>query len=258
MTEKPYEQLRAEALHFWPTGRPPSPKYNPRSLVELRCERPIADDSLDHLEPRGTARDNTHWLPFVAKCEQLFSHRDVRYLDIGCAGGGLVFDFAARRHFAMGLEGSDYSLRHKRAEWATIPDNLYTCDVTRRFSIADRGTGQPFEFDVIGIWDVLEHLAEERLDVFFSNVRSHLSRDGLFCGTVSTREAMHSATTGRNHHETVQPKDWWLNAFATAGFKNVARPTFDFFDYPRGNGIIFPANFQEHPDEGFHFVLTSA
>lgn len=254
MVRKSYEEMRGESAHFWPSGFPVALKYDPAELVDFRCKKPVADDSLDHLEPRGTAHDNTHWLPFVAKCEAYFGFRDLRYLDLGCAGGGLVFDFATRRHLAIGLEGSDYSLARKRAEWATIPRNLSTCDITHPFFLTERATGAPMLFDVIGIWDALEHLSEERLPAFFNNVRTHLSPTGLFCGTVSTREAAHSESGG-NHHETVQPRAWWENLFSSHGLVGAAEDIFEFDDYPRGNGIIFPADFQLRPDEGFHFVL---
>lgn len=251
-----YDDMRAASGHFWPSEYPVALKQRARDLIDLRCEKAVADDSLDHIEPRGTARDNTHWLPFVAKCEQHFGFRDLKYLDLGCAGGGLVFDFAIRRHFAMGLEGSDFSKINRRAEWATIPDNLFTCDITRRFDIIEKASGAAMQFDVIGLWDVIEHLPEERLDIFFANVRRHLAPDGLFCGTVSTREASHSGS-GRNHHETVQPRAWWLDTFERHGLSMTAN-VFAFQDFPRGNGIIFPANFAERPEEGFHFVLRAA
>lgn len=254
MSPQSYEEMRTESAHFWPNTYPVALKYDPSQLVAFSCERPVADDSLDHLEPRGTAKDNTHWLPFVARCEAHFGFKDLKYLDLGCAGGGLVFDFATRRHLAIGLEGSDYSLVRRRAEWATIPNNLFTCDITRPFSLKSKENGNPIPFDVIGIWDALEHLAEARLETFFANVMTHLASDGLFCGTVSTREA-HRSETGGNHHEIVQPRQWWDDAFAKAGFEPHPQQVFQFTDFPRGNGIIFPANFETHPEQGFHFVL---
>lgn len=257
MTQKSYEQMRAESGHFWPLGFLPSLKYDPADLIDFSCDRAIAEDSLDHIEPRGTANDNTHWLPFVVKCEAYFKYRDLRYLDLGCAGGGLVFDFATRRHLAIGLEGSDYSKVRRRAEWATIPNNLFTCDITFPFQVTERATGLPIRFDVIGIWDALEHLPESRLPTFFSNVRNHLSETGFFCGTVSTREASKS-THGGNHHETVRPRNWWEEIFRECGLAPLADQVFAFDDFPRGNGIIFPADFRAKPEEGFHFVLERA
>jgi SAM-dependent methyltransferase len=255
MPTKTYDDLRAEAVHFWPPGFPIELKYDPAALVEVKCEKLLADDSLDHLEPRGTAQDNTHWTPFVARCEAYFGFRDLRYLDLGCAGGGLVFDFAVRRHFAIGLEGSDYSLLRKRAEWASIPKNLYTGDMTRWFRIVERATGAPMLFDVIGIWDALEHLEAERLPTFFDNVSTHLAADGLLCGTVSTRAAR-TSPSGGNHHATVRPRSWWEAEFAAHGFVSTPTSVFKFEEFPRGNGIVFPADFSVRPDDGFHFTLV--
>jgi 2-polyprenyl-3-methyl-5-hydroxy-6-metoxy-1,4-benzoquinol methylase len=257
MSKVAYEQLRAECAHFWPPGYPLVPKYDARELIEFRCEKAIATDSLDHIEPRGTAKDNTHWVPFIARCEAIFGFRDLRYLDLGCAGGGLVFDFLARRHFAIGLEGSDFSLLRRRAEWATIPHHLFTCDITHPFRVLERATGETLHFDVIGIWDALEHLPEERLPTFFSNVAAHLSPQGVFCGTVSTREA--SASTGdRNHHATVKPKCWWETVFANHKLELIEPSPFELNDFPRGNGILFPADFSLRPDDGFHFVARKS
>jgi len=38
-------------------------------------------------------------------------------MDIRCSGGGLVLDGILKGHFAIGLEGSDYSKKRQRAEW---------------------------------------------------------------------------------------------------------------------------------------------
>lgn len=250
-----YEQMRGEADHFWPRDFAFRPKYDPAELVAFDCERPLAADSIDHLEPRGTANDNTHWVPFVVRCEEYFGGRDLRYLDLGCAGGGLVFDFAFRRHVAIGLEGSDYSRLRGRAEWGRLPRHLDTCDITFPFAFTDRESGERYRFDVIGIWDALEHLDEKRLPVFFENVRAHLAKDGLFAGTVSTRPAKLSESH-RNHHATVRPREWWETLFDAQGFEPVDG-VFAFDDYPRGNGIIYPADFKARPDTGFHFTLKA-
>jgi SAM-dependent methyltransferase len=250
-----YDQWRGSADHFWPRDFTFLPKYDPAALADFSCERSLAADSIDHLEPRGTANDNTHWVPFVVRCEEHFGGRDLRFLDLGCAGGGLVADFALRRHLAVGLEGSDYSKARGRAEWGRLPQHLHTCDITYPFAFAERTSGDPFRFDVISIWDALEHLDETRLPVVFENVRAHLAEGGLFVGTVSTRAA--KASTGeRNHHATVQPREWWERTFETEGFRPV-EGVFAHEDYPRGNGVIFPADFKASPDTGFHFTLTA-
>ena len=235
-----------------------SPQYNPKELIDLDRTEKVAIHSIDHLYPRGTAQDNTRWPVFVKKCEELFEG-DIAYLDLGCSGGGLVFDFALRGHFAMGLEGSDYSLKRLRAEWRTIPDNLYTCNIAKPFSIRSKADQTVLHFHVISSWDVVEHLSVSELQVMFANVREHLRDDGFFVGTVATRAAvpMNGAV---NHHVTVKDKEWWLQFFKDNGFRDVsAEEVFSFEDFPRGTGNFNdPADLRKNPEGGFHFVLVKA
>ena len=61
--------------------------------IKLVTEYPVAHDSLDHTDPLGTINDNTRNYGFYNKCRLLYGEH-VRFLDLGCAGGGLVFEFA--------------------------------------------------------------------------------------------------------------------------------------------------------------------
>jgi hypothetical protein len=54
-------------------------------------------------------------------------------MDLGCSGGGIILDALLRGHMAIGLEGSDVSLKQQRAEWRVIPNHLFTCDITKPF-----------------------------------------------------------------------------------------------------------------------------
>jgi SAM-dependent methyltransferase len=222
-------------------------------VFQLETEKPVAVESVDHRFPKGTAKNSPRWPRFVFACERLFGPK-LSFLDLGCAGGGLVLDFVLRGHDALGLEGSDYSLLRQRAEWRTLPHRLMTCDIAVPFSVR-RTNGEAMRFDVISAWDVLEHISETALPVMLENVRKHLSPRGIFTGTVSTRLAG-SAPDGTNYHATVQPKAWWEAAFAKAGFAPRQPEPFLFEDYPRGNGNNFPANFRENPETGFHFALS--
>lgn len=232
-----------------------SPAKLPAREIELFSEHPLAADSVDHLYPRGTANDNTRWPRFVTKCESLFPGESLNFLDLGCAGGGLVLDFALKGHFAMGLEGSDYSLKRQRAEWRTIPGNLFLCDIAKEYSILKNDSLEIKKFHVISAWDVIEHIEEKELSQFLENVTRHLRNDGYFIGSVSTRAAGGTTPDGRNHHATVQDRQWWLELFRNAGFQFSRESDFQATDFPRGNGILFPADFEKAPESGFHFVL---
>ena len=172
--------------------------------MNLVTDFPIAYESYDHIEPKGTAADNTHCPAFVARVEELSNGNKIKFADLGCSGGGLVKDFIDAGHEAIGIEGSDYSLRNKRAEWATIPDHLTTADITKPFFIVSDGvTGQ---CDIITAWDVLEHISEVDLGVLIANIRNNLKTGGLFVASVATFE-------DHPHHVTLKEKDWWLNLF---------------------------------------------
>lgn len=172
--------------------------------MNLITDFPIAYESYDHIEPKGTAADNTHCPAFVKRVEELSNGKKIKFADLGCSGGGLVKDFIDSGHEAIGIEGSDYSLRNKRAEWATIPDHLTTADITKPFFIVNEGiTGQ---CDVMTAWDVLEHIHENDLGVLISNIRNNLKTGGLFVASVATFE-------DHPHHVTLKDRDWWINLF---------------------------------------------
>lgn len=172
--------------------------------MNLVTDFPIAYESFDHIEPKGTAADNTHCAAFVTRVEELSNGKKIKFADLGCSGGGLVKDFIDAGHEAIGIEGSDYSLRNKRAEWATIPNHLTTADITKPFFIVNEGvTGQ---CDIITAWDVLEHIGEVDLGVLITNIRNNLKTGGLFVASVATFE-------DHPHHVTLKERDWWLNLF---------------------------------------------
>jgi predicted TPR repeat methyltransferase len=75
----------------------------------------------------------------------------LRILDLGCSGGGFVKDCLDDGCLAVGLEGSNYSKNLRRAEWRTIPENLFTADLTTPFQVfSEFPEGEvPLTFDVI-------------------------------------------------------------------------------------------------------------
>lgn len=88
-----------------------------RRLI-VRATREVAYESPDHLIPFGTRRDNSTHRRFNKKLCELFGlDTSLWVLDLGCSGGGFVKDCLDEGHMAVGIEGSDYSKKLRRAEW---------------------------------------------------------------------------------------------------------------------------------------------
>jgi len=180
-------------------------------VYKVDAEKPVATDSPDHLNVWGTARDNSTNHRFNDKAFLLFGRRRLRVMDLGCSGGGFVRSMLDDGHDAIGIEGSDYSARTRRAEWRAIPERLFTADVSEPFVVAKEH--EQAEFDLITAWELLEHLREESFKVFCSNVLRHLSRNGLFIASVCT-------SPDAQWHQTVRPRTWWLEMFDRFGLEN--------------------------------------
>ena len=105
-------------------------------------------------------------------------------MDLGCAGGQLIKDFLDYTPYAIGLEGSDYSIIHNRACWPQLYNsNLFTCDISRPFSV-EYG-GKPFLCDIISAWELCEHIHPDRINIFLKNIYNHLGPNGVFMASVS-------------------------------------------------------------------------
>lgn len=175
-------------------------------------DRPVALDSPDHLHPFGTAVDNSVAPAFNAK---LFTLIGPAVLDLGCAGGGFVESILKDGGEAFGVEGSDYSLVRKRAAWTTIPDRLFTADITKPFKII-RDDGAVMLFNVITAWEVLEHIQESDLAGLFDNIKAALIPDGYLIVSISTVPGFHD--DGTVLHQNVQSREWWIDRLGSEGF----------------------------------------
>jgi 2-polyprenyl-3-methyl-5-hydroxy-6-metoxy-1,4-benzoquinol methylase len=221
-------------------------------LYLLETNNPVAIQSNDHIYPRGTKFDNTRHPRFVLACENIFLNKKLSVLDLGCAGGGIVYDFIHRGHNALGLEGSDYSKINQRAEWRIIPDNLKTCDITKPFKIHNKTVNCIAQFDIICMWEVLEHINEEDQFQLFNNIATHLKPEGYFVGSI----AMHDdIVNGVSFHPTLHNQDWWKAKFKELGFRFIENGFMTFGDNCRGSGNgIWDSNFKINPEMGFHFI----
>ena len=204
-------------------------------MITVRTDHPVAIDSPDHLHPWGTRHDNSRCAAFNAKLIALVPNLSV--LDLGCSGGGFVKDITDAGYMAVGIEGSDLSKRQQRAEWATIPERLFTADITKPFLVSE-------DFSIVTAWEVIEHIAEHDLDAVFANVAEHLMPGGLFIMSVSTGQDWSSGTP---LHQTVQSQLWWHYRFLNAGWEN--RPEIVAY---------FGDDMVRVEDKSFHVCLTRA
>lgn len=218
--------------------------------VIVKAQRPVAYLSPDHLMPWGTRRDNSKNRRFNEKLYALYQQqrRQLKILDLGCAGGGFVKDCLDDGCLAIGLEGSDYSRKYCRAEWASIPNFLFTCDITGDFDIfveSTDGSGRLI-FDVVTAWEVMEHIAEADLSKLAANVYKHLSPGGLWIMSISPNEEV---INGIKLHQTVKPKSWWVEKFKQLGFEHLE----EYVRYFNGQFIRGPKYWAPN---SFHLVVS--
>lgn len=182
---------------------------------EVATNHPIALGSLDHIHPLGTKQDNHTSAAFIMNLEAIFGRFNL--LDLGCAGGALVRDCILQEHGAVGIEGSDWSIKHERPHWPELHNKaLFTADIAQPFTVytPNRGTAV---FDVVTAWDVLEHIKCGDLPQVFQNVKEHLDEDGLFIGSIYCGPSKHE---GVDLHETQLSVEEWQALFAIHGFKD--------------------------------------
>ena len=217
------------------------------AVINLKAEKELAFDSPDHIMPWGTRHDNSRNRRFNSKIYSLHSHlKTLKILDIGCAGGGFVADCLNDGHIAVGLEGSDWSRKYQRAEWAHIPQFLFTCDVTRNFDLYDE-KGNRIMFDFVTAWEMLEHIKEADISGVITNIKKHLLPTGLLIVSISTGPDI---INGVNLHQTTQPRSFWVKKFAEHEFI----PMQTHLRYFNGQFIREAS----HGDENFHLVLSCA
>jgi cyclopropane fatty-acyl-phospholipid synthase-like methyltransferase len=206
------------------------------SKVELITEFPVAWKSPDHLVPTGTKNDNNTNTGYIEEVENLFNKQKINVMDLGCAGGQLIVDFANRGHLAVGVEGSDYNIKHQLHNWPEYHKKvLFTADLTKPYKVLDEN-GEQVKFDLISAWEVIEHISWSNLDIFFENMFSNLKDDGIFVGSINTGPDIREENGKLIFlHQTVFPEEFWkthiLNKYLVEAypFKNRVRTMQEYF-----------------------------
>jgi 2-polyprenyl-3-methyl-5-hydroxy-6-metoxy-1,4-benzoquinol methylase len=186
-----------------------SGRVEPGGKFAVETNHRVAFESPDHIAPKGTAVNNSTNKKFVLHMDA-YLRRELKagtdtlnFMDLGCSGGQLVADFMKLKWRGVGLEGSDFSLKFKRANWATLANtNLFTCDITKPYQVTL--DGNPGQFHLITAWEVMEHIATPDLDIVIAQIRKHLAPGGYFVASTTETSDIHE---GLELHQTQ-----WTNA----------------------------------------------
>ena len=198
-------------------------------MFRVETEFPIAYDSPDHIMPWGTMNDNSTNLDFIKEISDLYNG-NYKFMDLGCSGGQLVVDIHNSNNIAIGLEGSDYSIKHNRANWPEFNNKiLFTCDIVKPYTIYYNNAS--ILFNVITAWEVVEHIKPSDLEQFFININNHLEYDGLFLASISTHMDI---INGVHLHQSVFSEvDWYNHIFP----KSLEKTKLKIYQYPFNNKV---------------------
>jgi SAM-dependent methyltransferase len=210
-------------------------------MTTVETNYPVAYDSPDHIMPYGTANDNYTDANFVDELQEYFKVNyglsTINFMDLGCSGGQLAIDFLNKGNFSVGLEGSDYSVHHKRANWPQYHNtNLFTADITKPYKVYNDGTR--VYFDLITSWEVVEHIADEDLNPLFSHISDNLKVGGIFLASVCFIE---DVINGVRLHQSVHSKEEWYNSVLPRVLEgtNLEVLPYDFKYNVRGGPMSF-------------------
>lgn len=187
--------------------------------ITINTDTPIAFDSPDHLYPTGAKGDNNTSIGLIEELEARYG-KDFSIMDWGCSFGQFIVDCHERGHVAVGLEGASYPPEHS-PNWKQYHNKvLFSCDVSRPFTV--EADGKPLLFDIITMWEVLEHFPPERLDQVMQNVHKHLKSGGTFIGSI-----------GKYSSPSVEGVELHLSLFPEAHWRDtIMAPYFTYGPYP--------------------------
>jgi SAM-dependent methyltransferase len=170
--------------------------------------------------------EETHWW-FVARraiTKHLLNHikipRNAKILDLGCGSGGNLPMLAAYGE-VFGCEMNDkvreYSIKRNVATvaYGKIPDEI---------PFADQ------KFDLIAMFDVLEHIEDDRAAL--AAAAGRLEKDGVLLITVPAFQFLFSRHDKLHHHFRRYSKSELKQRITEAGFKIEFLNYWNFFLFP--------------------------
>lgn len=234
-----------------------SPVFTKAAAIELLTDHSIASGSNDHLSPDSTMEGVSRPTFFVQNCIDVLGP-EMACLDLGTGAAGIVFEFTMRGILALGVDGSDFCRRNRIGYWPLLTSSLFTCDITQPFTFRSKTTQSVAHFDLITMWEVLEHIGETGLPALFGNIAAHLTENGYFIGSISF--VPYNDEQGHPYHVTLRPQEWWREKFRESGLVMLENHPFNEKWFPRGNGPRFQDfhNYARHPEDGYLFVARKA
>jgi 2-polyprenyl-3-methyl-5-hydroxy-6-metoxy-1,4-benzoquinol methylase len=203
-------------------------------MINIITNKHIAADSADHTHPHGCVNDNNGTQQYLNSIKKYFNNKQINVLDLGCAGGQIIINHLEVGDFAVGLEGSSNVFNGAgKHNWEKYYNkNLFLCDITEPFTCLSDNV--PILFDVIQMWEVLEHISEDKIDTLFKNIFTHLKDDGIFLGSISQQ-------VDNLHHVSIFSKEKWNEIFIKNKF-NLNDYVLDVYPRSIGNpGFSFTA-----------------
>jgi hypothetical protein len=190
--------------------------------IRLETDHPLATESLDYLHPLGSKGNNIA-KAFVDRILSLYADPP-SLLDLGCAGGGVVrLMIEAGSPMAYGLDGTADPLTSERSDWGLNPDNYFTCDITKPFSL--KLANDPTVtmcFHVVTCCEVFEHIHEYDVKHVFENINRHTvfhPSTGVNPLCIFTISNDSSWSDGVDLHITKRDRVWWLDIFQQLGWR---------------------------------------
>src|SRR5574343_106652 len=208
-----------------------------------KSEYKIATESNDNLYPVGAINDNYTNTDLIKKVQNYFN-RNIKMLDLGCAGGQFVVDFNNLGYESIGLEGSSSVLNGVGSNnWSKYYEKfLFLCDITKPFFLTSIN-GNVEKFDFIHCSEVIEHIKEEDLNSLFNNVKNHLNDDGIFCCQISLTPDVRiiNGIEIVLHHSIFTPEKW-KDILQKNGFEFCTGKT----DYNHFGYLFGDTKFRDH------------
>lgn len=133
-----------------------------------------------------------------------------KWLEAGCAKGFMVEGLVDRNIDAYGFDISKYAVKHSPSN---IRQRLNQSDGFNHSLYSHDG------FSVIISMETMEHIHEDDVDLWISNIYTWLRKGGYFIATICLgNDNKRGYDDIDKSHRTLQPREWWSDKLYDANF----------------------------------------